>query len=214
MSDLYAILRVPRTASPDRIRKAYRKLAMKLRPDRGGDPAAFQAATEAHDVLSDPERRARYDATGETDVPREHAVHAGLMSVLAPCLMAVLEQCGDASRTHVVARMRDALANALREMDGARAKLAKLKGKLEASVSRFTRHDADENLLAAAALAHLAQVEEQLAGADGHRKRLEAALEHLKTCGYTVDTVTTATSIVGGGTYGHGSWATFTGGGW
>jgi len=65
--DLYAILGVARDASPDEIRSAYRRLARELHPDVNGDPEAehrFKEITAAYETLSDPDRRARYDAFG------------------------------------------------------------------------------------------------------------------------------------------------------
>jgi DnaJ-class molecular chaperone len=68
--DPYQILGVARTASADEIRKAYRKLARKLHPDLNpGDRSAeerFKKVSAAHDLLSDPEKRARFDR-GEID---------------------------------------------------------------------------------------------------------------------------------------------------
>ncbi len=72
--DYYETLGVANTASPDEIKRAYRRLAMKYHPDRNpGDPAAedkFRACAEAYEVLSDAERRSIYDRYG----------HAGLRS--------------------------------------------------------------------------------------------------------------------------------------
>lgn len=61
MSDYYQILGVEKTASEDDIKKAYRKLAMKHHPDRGGDQAEFQKIQEAYSVLGDSQKRAEYD---------------------------------------------------------------------------------------------------------------------------------------------------------
>lgn len=69
MADYYSILDVPRAASDDDIKKAYRKLAMKWHPDRNnGSKEAeerFKEVTEAYDVLRDPNKRAVYDRFGE-----------------------------------------------------------------------------------------------------------------------------------------------------
>ena len=68
MKDYYEILGVPRSASQDDIRKAYRKLAHKHHPDTGkGDEAKFKEISEAYRVLSDGDKRARYDRFGTAD---------------------------------------------------------------------------------------------------------------------------------------------------
>lgn len=61
MSDFYSTLGVNRGATADEIKQAYRKLAMKHHPDRGGDPNKFKEIQNAYDTLSDPQRRAEYD---------------------------------------------------------------------------------------------------------------------------------------------------------
>lgn len=66
--DYYQILGVERSASADDVRKAYRKLAMQYHPDRNpGNKQAeekFKEINEAYQVLSDPQKRARYDQLG------------------------------------------------------------------------------------------------------------------------------------------------------
>ncbi|MFZ2324907.1 MAG: J domain-containing protein [Ignavibacteriaceae bacterium] len=66
--DYYKILGVEKSASPDEIKKAYRKLAMKHHPDRNaGNKSSeekFKEITEANEVLSDPEKRKKYDTLG------------------------------------------------------------------------------------------------------------------------------------------------------
>jgi curved DNA-binding protein len=61
MKDYYGILGVQKTASADDIKKAYRKAAMKHHPDRGGDQARFKEINEAHDILSDKDKRMMVD---------------------------------------------------------------------------------------------------------------------------------------------------------
>lgn len=65
--DYYKTMGVPRDASPDAIKRAYRKLARKYHPDVSKEAGAedkFKAMQEAYEVLKDPEKRARYDQLG------------------------------------------------------------------------------------------------------------------------------------------------------
>lgn len=69
--EYYEVLGVPRTASEEEIRKAYRKLARKFHPDLNKAPdsaARFSEATEAYDVLTDKEKRPLYDQFGHAGV--------------------------------------------------------------------------------------------------------------------------------------------------
>jgi hypothetical protein len=61
--DYYVILGIPSDAAPGAVRSAFRRLARRYHPDRGetGDARSFREVAEAYGVLSDPERRARYD---------------------------------------------------------------------------------------------------------------------------------------------------------
>jgi len=59
--DYYSILGVAKNAAPDEIKKAYRSLASKHHPDKGGNTAKFQEIQTAYATLSDPDKRAQYD---------------------------------------------------------------------------------------------------------------------------------------------------------
>ena len=64
MQDLYQILGVNKNATEEEIKQAYRKLAMKHHPDRGGDEKQFQEIKNAYEVLSDPVRKQQHDNPG------------------------------------------------------------------------------------------------------------------------------------------------------
>ena len=69
---LYKILDVSPTANETEIKKAYRKLAMKHHPDKGGNPEKFKEVTSAFEVLSDKEKREKYDRFGQSENNNNH----------------------------------------------------------------------------------------------------------------------------------------------
>lgn len=95
--NLYEILGVEPTAPPEKIKAAYRKIMSECHPDReGGDPERAKEAGEAYATLSDPERRARYDATGSFNVEEDLAVRArGLIRAIFTDMLHkhVLSEC-------------------------------------------------------------------------------------------------------------------------
>lgn len=70
-ADLYSVLGIDRSATADEVKRAFRRLAMEFHPDRNKSPEAeakFKQVNAAYEVLSDPEKRARYDRYGAAGV--------------------------------------------------------------------------------------------------------------------------------------------------
>jgi molecular chaperone DnaJ len=91
-SDYYSLLGLARTSSEEDIKKAYRALAMKYHPDKNpGDKAAemkFRDATEAYEVLKDPQRRSKYDQFGHMAFQQGQQGHPFDMSEALRAFMA------------------------------------------------------------------------------------------------------------------------------
>ena len=83
--DYYEVLEVAKNATPEEIKKAYRKKAIQYHPDKNpGDKAAeekFKEAAEAYEVLSDPQKRQRYDQFGHAGMQGAAGFSGGGMSM-------------------------------------------------------------------------------------------------------------------------------------
>jgi len=77
MSDYYKELGIEKTATPEDIKKAYRKLVMVHHPDKGGNQEKFKKISESYEILSDPEKRKNYD----TPQPNISNIHSDLFSM-------------------------------------------------------------------------------------------------------------------------------------
>lgn len=162
MKNYYEILGVEPDATPEQIKAAYKTLAQKMHPDKGGDELEFVWLNEAHDVLSDPERREQYDLTGDGDkldinaLAKQVIVHL-FMSVIDDALMGQKPELayqtiimGRRSDTPLIKEMHTKLVNRNRElktgMKAVKAQLKKL-DKIKAGI-KFKADGPDELLQA------------------------------------------------------------------
>jgi len=74
----YDLLDVSPDASETELKKAYRKKALRLHPDKGGDPELFKEVTHAYEVLSDAQKRSIYDARGEAGLSEQGGGFGGM----------------------------------------------------------------------------------------------------------------------------------------
>jgi curved DNA-binding protein CbpA len=173
----YATLEVPSDASPEAVRKAFRKKAGQTHPDRNnGEDAEFKQVREAYAILADPGRRKRFDETGETEEP---ARPPAALSLLAQCFA---EAAMETIKAGASARSRDMAAAVRSKLQGKKAGLEQerdplLRARLfmQEAAARFEAKDGD-NVLAGIARGHLADVEKGLAEIAGKLAVVEEAL--------------------------------------
>lgn len=172
----YTALGLDPTATPAEIKAAFRRKSTKgpfRHPDRGGDEAAFALLLKSYELLKDPVKRARYDATGETEMVNETLADANAIATAASYF---LEAVG-AVQPHVFVR-DDAIARAiatsdahLREHQAQQVHLSEFKKRLTSALRRL-KHASE------ATASPLHQVlEDQLASVDRSEKGLALAIE-------------------------------------
>lgn len=128
--DLYKNLNLSKDANADDIKKSYRRLARKYHPDVSKEEGAeenFKAVQKAYEVLSDPERRAHYDRTGQTrQEDPERAAMEMLAQAFATALRRTLEKPTDqvSAANRVLGEMQDTVN---REINSTKNAVKKLK---------------------------------------------------------------------------------------
>lgn len=176
--DPYAILGVGRKAKAETIKAAWRRYAMRHHPDHGGSAAALDEGKRAHALLSDPEARKRYDATGEWPAQRSAHQHpdADLWGPAAELVMAAVLQDEDPGQ--------DILGAVRRHVDSLIGKQWTELLKAEAAIARspkfgerITRKGEGDNVLRRALEGHTEQLRRS---AEVMRKKI-AHLERMLT---------------------------------
>ena len=127
---LYDDLGLGREADPDAIKAAYRAAAKSAHPDRGGDTERFDKIQRAYDVLSDVERRARYDQTGEVDDSPATAEEREAVTLLQGLIANVVFGKTDLTRN-------DVIGAALAAAQAARDQVAGKTAEVEANLARL-----------------------------------------------------------------------------
>jgi curved DNA-binding protein CbpA len=107
MTNLYETLGVAADASAAAIRKAFRNKAKTAHPDAGGDPSDFHALVRASDILSDEEKRRRYDETGAID-DQPNTVDSQATSIIAGFVDRFLTD-EDAKYKNLIAELKKAI---------------------------------------------------------------------------------------------------------
>jgi len=175
MADLYEDLGVPRDATPQELKQAYRRKAMRTHPDRhGGSKEDFSRLRLAYTVLSDPERRQKYDRDGTL----EHEI-SGELQTLAQMLIGIAEGNNE-DQVDLISALRMEVQKGIQGH-------TKMKESWEAKAKKFhklakrVKHkkEGERNLFANMLEAHAKQAEENIEIAKKHIKFGQRMLDML-----------------------------------
>ena len=191
MGDLYETLGLKKGATRDDVRKAYRRAAKKAHPDAGGDARTFAVVSLAHDVLSDDERRAQYDATGSTeDKPQDKSI-----SFVMEGIDAVMNEC---TRRGLSCENVDVVADAIRTLRMRIEKMDEGHRDIQAQIEagkklarRFKAKRGKPNRISILIEGRLRQMEDAARQSVRDRPSIERAIEILKDHTFDYETMGT-----------------------
>jgi curved DNA-binding protein CbpA len=143
--DLYGVLGMGRDADEAAIRKAYRSRAKHAHPDAGGSPDEFRKLSTAHLVLSDPEKRAKYDETGSWDEAAPQTADQRIITLIGEALMGVVQGDGDPVTVDLVAHLTSAFRSKINAMRQNIAKIDKSLARTKKLQGRFRSKKKTEN---------------------------------------------------------------------
>lgn len=196
MTDLYDELGVPRDATPEDIKRAYKRKAREHHPDRGGDNDQMARVNQAYAVLADPRKRDRYDKTG--DGSPEVPVAERARNLLYAIMSEALTKCD--TKVDVIESLRQHLRGEQMRIKAEVQRVRQRQERLEKHKARLHDDGLFERLFDARSKEHALQTGQM-------RDQLElisVALQQLKSCSYDAErspgqwhTVTTT----GTGTY-------------
>jgi len=186
--DLYQILGIRRAAAQEVIQRAYRRKAKTLHPDGGGSVEAFSELSTAYTVLSDPNRRERYDRTGEIQPARPNNLDVSAIEVIAQKLGLIIHAEYDVTSVDIAVLIEQAIREDIAERNAGISSLERAHERARRLRDRVKRKvNGEDNVLARVldwheitAKSHIKKNEEAVGS-------MERALEILKDYSFADD---------------------------
>lgn len=185
----YVILGVDPTATADEIKKAYRALAMKHHPDKGGDGVIFKELAEANAILSDDEKRARFDA-GESfesicgvQVDLEMKAIGAVVSVFVEIV-----KKRNIEYTDIVKEIKSVFTNAEKSFLDQKVQAEAAIKKFQKIMDRMKRKDEGaENIFVRSSISQIEMLKMQIERVDQELKVAVRALEVVEAYQYNME---------------------------
>lgn len=222
MTDLYAHLSIPRDAPHAAIRRAYRRRAALDHPDSPtGSTVKFALTKLAHDILTDPDRRARYDSTGDTTEAAPDNRTAQTLEIIAALLNQTLDNCAkhgaDPLTINLAREIESLAANSIREFAKQRAQIAahlplaeRLLGRFKRRANRKPQAKHDQNMLEAIAQSRVTGIKGALIALDTKTELFREAIAVISDYDFTADPARQHVHVMmfsgGGSGTGTGAW--------
>lgn len=187
--DLYQTLGVPRDASKDQVKRAYRRKAKAHHPDKNQTTsiALWHDVQEAYETLNDDARRARYDQTGETSNNNtQKTPHTLALEQLAHIFLGLVDTT-DTDHTNLVAEARTIIKDIFAKLESNKAQQKKKAAKLRRTAERFTVNDGADNFAAAILAQRASEIERGVSDLEFELTAAKEALAILDQLRYRTD---------------------------
>lgn len=182
----YDALGVQPDADAQEIKRAYREKAGKTHPDKeGGDTEAFQQVQKAYALLSNPEKRARYDETGSTDDAPDLETRAH--QTLAKMFAAIVDRIDSPERVDIVAQLEQAVHNSIKKVQADIDDAKDERKKWEQVKKRLRKKSAKSPVLLNVATQRLASIDQAMAAFEDGLRLGATMLAMLPEYEYEVD---------------------------
>jgi curved DNA-binding protein CbpA len=178
-TDLYGVLGVAAAATVGEIKAAYWRAAKTAHPDAGGSAQEFGVVKLAHAVLSDPERRARYDRTGEVVEPEPDNTEQGALGLIGAMLESVLAAEKDPIDCDLVAIMKRHLIAQIAEVSRKLEVTRRSIDRAERMRGRFRRNKPGHNTIERVLDWEIGMLKRSVATSEAALKQRERAIELL-----------------------------------
>jgi len=177
MNNLYDILGVHKNSTPEEIKTAYRNLAKIHHPDKGGSKEEFSRIQMAYDVLSDTERRAKYDSTGETE--KERGFEEQFFGFVASQIIPIIEKA-DNLDFDLMKEAKDHIKGLIRIGKKNIYELMGKKAHFEHAIERCKSKNGKENIMAKILQSKLDHIENV-------KIQVESELQFIEKCLVEID---------------------------
>ncbi len=186
--DPYQELGVRRDATPEQVKHAYRKRVQKAHPDKGGTKEKFHAIQKSYDILSDAERRKRYDQTGDDTAPAADPRELAMAELASIFLTLVDSQ--DADHSNLIEMVKQPVEHGIAERKGRIVQLKNAIEKRERALKRVSRKTAGNNVFARFLAADIASRHQAIAKLEVECERGQMMLGMLAEYEYKADVMT------------------------
>jgi curved DNA-binding protein CbpA len=185
---LYQILGVRRAASQGEIQRAYRRKAKTSHPDGGGSVEAFSEISTAYTVLADPNRRKRYDGSGEIELARPNNLDVSAIEVIAQKLGLIIHAEHDVTSVDLAALIEQAIREDIAERNAGISSLRRAIERARRIRDRVKRKaNGEDNMLARVLDWHETTTRSHIKKNEEAVSSMERALDILKDYSFADD---------------------------